>query len=71
MLFKNVRRVAKASYSLVESPGGGAPLYGAFGFRDTGSLVVMFSNTPANTLPVIQHESATWTPLFPRTARVR
>lgn len=45
--------------------------YSPFGFRDTGALIVMYSNTPANTLAAIQHESNTWAPLFPRSARVR
>jgi hypothetical protein len=45
--------------------------YGPFGFQDTGSLVVLYSNTPANTLPAIQHRSNSWKPLFPRSARVK
>jgi hypothetical protein len=48
--------------------------YSAFGFPapdGTGALVVLYSNTPANTLALIQHGSNTWTPLFPRSARVK
>lgn len=47
---------------------------GAFGFWKEGSLqkgatVVMFSNTPNNSLPLIYHEAKAWSPLFPRVAR--
>lgn len=45
--------------------------YTPFGFLRTGAMVVMYSNTPANTLPLIQHSSNTWQPLFPRSARVK
>lgn len=34
-----------------------------------GLLLVMYSNCPANTLPIIHFESADWTPLFPRVSR--
>lgn len=34
-----------------------------------GATVVMFSNTPNNTLPLIHHEAKSWKPLFPRVAR--
>ena len=42
----------------------------AFGYGQTGSLIVMYSNCPDNTLPLIHRMSATWEPLFPRSARV-
>lgn len=44
----------------------------AFGFRQTGSSFVSYSNTPNNTVPMIHHEPASggWRPLFPRSARV-
>jgi hypothetical protein len=51
----------------------GDPPYNAFGFPEltpTGALVVMFSNTPDNTLPLIHHQSQTWEPVFPRHSRV-
>lgn len=40
-----------------------------FGFRGTGSIAVMHTNCPNNTLPVIHAESNTWNPLFPRSSR--
>ena len=48
--------------------------YDPFGFprsNGTGSLVVMYSNSPANTLPIIQHSSDQWSALFPRSARIK
>jgi hypothetical protein len=40
-----------------------------FGYRDTGALVVLFSNCPDNTLALFRHETTTWAPLFPRVRR--
>ena len=34
-----------------------------------GATVVMFSNTPNNSLPLIHHGADNWKPLFPRVAR--
>lgn len=34
-----------------------------------GAAVVMFSNTPNNSLPLIHHGAESWSPLFPRVAR--
>lgn len=34
-----------------------------------GATVVMFSNTPNNSLPLLHHEADQWSPLFPRVAR--
>lgn len=36
----------------------------------TGGLIVMYTNTPDNTLPLIHWPSRTWQPLFPRHSRV-
>lgn len=47
--------------------------YPPFGFRDTGALVVMHTNCPNNTLPVIHHSSRDgqpWSPLFRRSERI-
>jgi hypothetical protein len=41
-----------------------------FGFGKTGAAVAMYSNTPNNSLPVLHHESSTWSPLFPRAKRL-
>ncbi len=47
--------------------------YEPFGFMDTGSLVVMHTNTPNNTLPIVHHSSVSndpWSPLFRRSSRM-
>lgn len=44
--------------------------YSPFGYCDTGGLVVMYSNCPDNSLPIIHHNHDTWKPLFPRLTRV-
>lgn len=45
--------------------------YPAFGYKDTGSSLVTFANTPDNTLPLVHDcaKSGTWKPLFPRVYR--
>ncbi|HWY69467.1 MAG TPA: hypothetical protein VNX88_12430 [Terriglobales bacterium] len=47
-----------------------AKIYGPFGFDDTGGLVILATNCPDNTLPLIHHGSVTWKPLFPRASRI-
>jgi hypothetical protein len=49
--------------------------YGAFGFGSNveggGLLVILFSNCPDNTIPLLHHTSpGTWAPLFPRSSRI-
>lgn len=43
-----------------------------FGFEETGSYFLSYSNTPNNTMPLIHHKPSVggWRPLFPRSARV-
>ena len=41
----------------------------ALGFQKTGSLVVLYTNCPNNTLPLVHHSSASWAALFPRSDR--
>lgn len=43
--------------------------YSPYGYRDTGGLIVMYSNTPDNTIPSIHWNSDTWNPIFPRHSR--
>lgn len=48
------------------------PTGGALGFRHTGGIVVLFSNTPDNSLPLIHHHArapSNWQALFPRVNR--
>ena len=44
--------------------------YSPFGYDGTGGLIVMYSNCPDNSLPILHHQSTEWKPLFPRVARV-
>lgn len=50
--------------------GGNTSPYHPLGFGRTGGLVVLGTNTPDNTLPLVHWKSATWKPLFPRHSRV-
>ncbi|MGY4480132.1 phosphoribosyltransferase-like protein [Bradyrhizobium sp. USDA 3364] len=40
-----------------------------FGFMDSGATVVLYSNCPDNSLPIIHETADTWRPLFPRIRR--
>lgn len=40
-----------------------------FGWKETGAMVVMFSNCPDNTIALFRDEAKTWSPLFPRVWR--
>ncbi|MEC3881918.1 phosphoribosyltransferase-like protein [Parapedobacter sp. 10938] len=70
--FVAFRQLAKKTYLLVS---GGIPEldngkpYSPFGFRKTGGLVVMFTNTPNNTLPMVHWSSNSWFPIFLRHSR--
>jgi len=43
--------------------------YTPFGYQETGGLIVKYSNTPDNSIPVLHNKSATWNPLFHRHSR--
>lgn len=71
-LISDIRKLVVNNYNLT-SGGNTSPdekPYGPFGFKDTGGLVIMYSNTPDNTLPAIHWKSSSWDPLFPRHSRV-
>ncbi len=68
-LFGDLRLIALDMFNSLP-PDEQVSLYTAFGFRGTGSLVVMYTNCPDNTLPLIHHNSAAWNPLFPRASRL-
>jgi hypothetical protein len=71
-LYEKIKLLVNASYAQVVGNNAARPRpYDRFGFLDTGALVVLYSNTPANTLPIVQHGSNTWQALFPRSARVK
>lgn len=71
--FKKVHSVAKKTYSQVADSAvvdDDIDPYGPFGWRRTGGVVVMHTNTPNNSLPLIHNKSKTWKPLFKRHKRV-
>lgn len=69
---KAIIEMAKRTFSQVVGNNAAAPRpYECFGFLQTGAILVLFSNTPANSLPMIQHASNTWAALFPRSARIK
>jgi hypothetical protein len=43
--------------------------YTTHGFEDSGATVVLYSNCPDNTLPIIHETADDWRPLFPRIER--
>jgi hypothetical protein len=72
-LFPLVRTVADDTYARIIdglSEDELAKLYGPFGFRGTGGLIILWTNCPDNTLPLIHQGSRSWKPLFPRASRI-
>jgi hypothetical protein len=45
--------------------------FGPFGFKNSGAMVVLYSNCPNNTLSIIHEQNENWSALFPRIDRVR
>jgi hypothetical protein len=71
--FNSIRDLIQRTYSVVSDGQAAHDMikpYGPFGWRRTGALIVSYNNTPDNTIPVIQHRSPTWNPLFPRSSRI-
>lgn len=74
---QNLRTLVKNTYASVAGDSSQnheqAP-YGPFGFgckqEGGGLMVVLYTNCPDNTLPLIHHRSEIWNPLFPRSSRV-
>ncbi len=69
-----LREVILRTYSLVVGSNP-KPLYGPFGFGEPaeggGLLLIMYTNCPDNTLPMIHHASdSPWNPIFPRSSRL-
>ncbi len=70
---RSVRRLIVDAYSLVsggEASDDGKKPYGPFGYARTGAMLVMYTNCPDNSLPIIHNRSQTWSPLFPRSSRI-
>jgi hypothetical protein len=73
-IFEEFRNVVRDSFPLVTDGLSGEEAAklsdGPFGFAGTGSLVVLWTNCPDNTLPLIHQKSKSWDPLFPRASRL-
>lgn len=72
-----LRLLIQKTYPAVSGgiPEGSAKPYHAYGYpanEPTGGLLVMYSNTPDNTLPLVHWRPASnsWNPIFPRHSRV-
>lgn len=71
--FKKMHALAIKTYSRVANSDvvdDNTDPYGPFGWRRTGGVIVMHTNTPNNTLPLIHNKSETWQPLFKRHKRI-
>lgn len=69
-----LRKVVLKTYPLVQGSQPGM-LYGPFGFGEVvqggGLLVVMYTNCPDNSLPLLHNKSdGPWNPIFPRSSRL-
>ncbi len=64
-LFEQLRSALKAGYECIAEPLDGE----AFGWKDVGSLSIMYSNCPNNTPPMYYYNSKNWKPVFPRATR--
>lgn len=70
ILFKNLREIVQRLHPLVLGSGTHQD-YGPFGFHTTGGLVIMHTNCPDNSLPIIHRSSdSPWHALFPRSSRL-
>lgn len=72
-LFAAVRRIATATFDQLKvglTSQELGQLYAPLGFRSTGGTVVLYTNCPDNTLPLVHCRSDEWRPLFPRASRL-
>jgi hypothetical protein len=63
--FPDLRQLIKDTAGLLSAK----PVERTHGFKGTGAMVVLYSNCPDNTLPIIHEKSDKWQPLFPRIRR--
>lgn len=71
--FRKMCILAKSTYKKVsnsEVEGDDIDPYGPFGWKKTGGVIIMHTNTPNNTLPLLHYQSSTWQPLFKRHKRI-
>lgn len=71
--FKQFKDLAETTYLQVTAgipKQQGVKPYDPLGYGVTGGLLILGTNTPDNTLPLVHWSSASWRPLFPRHSRV-
>lgn len=66
-----LRALSRRLFERIAAPAdaGGTPLTEALGFGGLGMLLVLYTNCPNNTLPLVWHSNAQWRALFPRVSR--
>lgn len=69
-LYGDIRPVALTSFATIQRSGPHAQLYTPYGYQQTGGLVVLSTNCPDNTLPLVHFNVPTWSALFPRASRL-
>lgn len=69
-VYAEIRPVAVTAFNAMQACGPHPQLYTPFGFQHTGGLVVLSTNCPDNTLPLIHFNVPTWNALFPRASRL-
>jgi hypothetical protein len=69
-VYADARPVAVTAYNAMQASGPHSQLYSAYGYQNTGGLVVLSTNCPDNTLPLIHFNVPTWNALFPRASRL-
>lgn len=71
--FNHFKQLAEKTYLQVTNgvyPHPNEKPYDPLGFEKTGGLLILNTNTPDNTLPLLHWQSVSWNPLFPRHSRV-
>jgi hypothetical protein len=72
-LYADIRKIATATFDRLKaglSPQELGQLYAPLGFGSTGGLIVLYTNCPDNTLPLVHRKSNEWHALFPRASRL-
>ena len=67
--FQTVRDLIVRVRAKLSEPEAGVESWRYYGYKGTGAVVVMYSNCPDNSLPIISDETQEWQALFPRIRR--
>lgn len=72
-IFADLRDLVQRLHALVAGSPEDPKAYGPFGYPPSepiGGLLVMYTNTPDNTVPIVHFADRGWSPLFPRASRL-